>query len=205
LKVECLGGTDDLLPVELQEGQLGALAAGGEEYGLRFESDRFAIWVRHLDLVPRKEFAGPVIRCDSVFLEQERDPAGQFLDHLVLAGEHGGEVEPDPADRDPVGLQFVQGGLVQLGRVEQGLARDAPDVQACPAKGLPGPLLDARHLHLELRGPDRGRVPTRPTTNHDKIERIGHTLSKGIHRHSVSQKKWPADDTARQSRNQKCW
>jgi hypothetical protein len=56
----------------------------------------------------------------------------------------------------------------QLGGVEQGLGRDAPDVEAGPAERLPA--LDAGGLQPELRGPDGGDIATGPGADHDQVE-----------------------------------
>ena len=82
---------------------------------------------------------------------------------------HGVEVELDLADLDaPFGERAVIGLLEQLGGVEQGLGRDAADVEAGAAQRLAA--LDAGGLQPELRGPDRGDIAARPGADHDHVE-----------------------------------
>src|SRR5207249_4813702 len=96
------------------------------------------------------------------------------LDDLVLALEHGAEVEFDlgQLDAEPGGV--VAGLGVELAGVEQGLAGDAADVQAGAAERLARPLLDAGYLLAELGGADGRDVAARPGPDHDQIKALGH-------------------------------
>ena len=69
----------------------------------------------------------------------------------------------------------VLGQVVELARIEQRLARDAADVEAGAAERRP--LLDAGHLHAELRGADRGDVAAGAGADHDQVVTLGHRLA----------------------------
>ena len=72
-----------------------------------------------------------------------------------------------PSDLDPVLAEPLSGQVVELARVEQRLAGDAADVQARAAEARP--LLDAGHLHPELRRADRRDIAARPGADHDQV------------------------------------
>ena len=62
----------------------------------------------------------------------------------------------------------------QLGVAQQRLGRDAADVEADAAPVL---LLDDRDLLAELRGADRGDVPTRAGTEDDDVVALSHGVT----------------------------
>ena len=59
--------------------------------------------------------------------------------------------------------------MVELGRLEEGLGGDAPDVEARPAELA---ALDQGNLQAELGGADRGGITTHPATQ-DRDVKIG--------------------------------
>ena len=65
-------------------------------------------------------------------------------------------------------LLAVQGVLVDLGGVEEGLRRDAADVEAGAAEGIV--LFHEGHLEAELAGLDGGDIATGTGTDYDEIE-----------------------------------
>ena len=173
-----LRAADDRFPVELQERQFGALAAGGQQDRLGFELGDAAVVVGHVDAIGPGEPARTVVGRHLVLLEEHADAAGERLHHVVLAGHHFAEVERDIFDLDAVPGEFVQGDIVKLGRIEERFARDAADVEARPPEGLVRPLLDAGDLEPELRRANRGDVPAWPGSDHHQIERLGHDRLK---------------------------
>ena len=104
---------------------------------------------------------------DPVLPEQERDPLGQVLDHLVLAGEHPGKVEGKAVYRDPVIRQAVARLDEAFRRFEQRLGGDAADIEAgsAPARAL----VDAGDGEAELGRPDRRGIAARPGTDDDQV------------------------------------
>lgn len=63
----------------------------------------------------------------------------------------------------------------ELGRVEQRLGGDAPDIKAGASKRRPP--LDAGDAHPKLRGTDGRRIARRATADHDDVEAVAHHLS----------------------------
>jgi hypothetical protein len=104
---------------------------------------------------------------DLVLLEQPGDAARQPGDDRVLPLHHLGQVELEVADDDPVAGELVLGLEEVLGGVEQGLGRDAPDVQAGAAEALI--LLDAGDPHAELGRADGGDVPAGAGADDDQV------------------------------------
>jgi hypothetical protein len=94
---------------------------------------------------------------DLVLLEQELDPAGEAVDGFGLGLLHLGHVDRDAVDLDPVRREAVQDVVVVVRAGQQGLAGDAPHVEARPPQ--PPPHLDARRSQPELRRLDGGHVP----------------------------------------------
>ena len=60
--------------------------------------------------------------------------------------------------------------LVQLGRLEHRLGRDAADVQARPAEL--GTVVDERDLEAQLAGAEGRRIAAGASAEDDQIERI---------------------------------
>src|SRR5262249_43274726 len=96
-------------------------------------------------------------------------------DDLLLARHHRGQVERHVADADAVRAEPVASEVVVLARVEQRLARNAPDVEARPPERHV--LLDARDAHTQLRRADGPRVARRPGADDDEVEAIRHQTS----------------------------
>ena len=91
---------------------------------------------------------------DAVLLEEAGHAAGQRLDDLRAAGDHGAEVDRRLGDLDAE-LAGVAHLLQDVGRAQDRLGGDAGVVQAASADLV---LLDHGGLHPELCRPDRGDV-----------------------------------------------
>src|SRR4029079_19772510 len=90
----------------------------------------------------------------------------------VLALLHRWHIEVDLRQDDAVPGALVRGQRIELAGIEQGLARDAADVQAGAAER--GAFLDAGDLLAELGGADGGDVPARPGPDDDQIVTLGY-------------------------------
>ena len=174
-----LGRADDRVAVERQERQVDRGAAGRQQDVLGFEGGRAAFVELDDDAGGRGHLGGAVDRLDLVLLEEAADAVGEPLDDRVLASQHRREVELDLADLDAVLGELRAGEEEQLAGVEQGLARDAADVEAGAAEG--GALLDAGHLHPKLSGADGGDIAAGAGSNDDQVEahRSGNSI-RGI-------------------------
>src|SRR6202044_2776280 len=96
---------------------------------------------------------------DTVRFEQRGDAARHDLDDGRTPLLHGGKIEFQSADLDAVRGEFVFGALVELGRLEQRLGRDATGVETGAAEGKTAvrvlPFIDAGDLQLVLPGANR--------------------------------------------------
>jgi hypothetical protein len=87
---------------------------------------------------------------------------------VTVALNEGDSVDLQAVEPDPVRVESLLCQVKELARIEHRLAGNAADVQArSPQRAA---LLDARHLHPELRGTDRRHVPARPGADHDEIK-----------------------------------
>src|SRR5262249_32537385 len=107
---------------------------------------------------------------DLVFLEEELDALVELGGDLARAADDPVPIQSDRAvELDPPELGLAE-LLDQLGVGEQGLAGDAPPVQA-PAPEL-GPL-DAGDVHAQLRGTDGADIPGGAAADDDEVEVAG--------------------------------
>jgi hypothetical protein len=113
---------------------------------------------------------------DLVLLEQALDAAGELGDDVVLALDHGRHVDLDALRRDAVHLEAVLGFLVELGRAQQRLRRNAADVEASAAEtdfafrvGI-GFRLDAGRGQAELCTTDGRDVATGAGADYNDIK-----------------------------------
>ena len=172
-KGERLGRSDDGRAVDGQARQGGRLAARRQQDRVGLQRGRLAVGALDLDLARGNELGGAVDGGDAVLLEQPGDAAGEVLDDLVLALEHGAEVEFDLGQLDAELGGVVLGLGVELAGVEQGLAGDAADVEAGAAER--GALLDAGDLLAELGGADGGDVAAGTGPDDDQIVALRHS------------------------------
>ena len=102
--------------------------------------------------------AGAGEELDLVLAEERADPLAHGVDNLLLAGHHGGQVEPHLPQLDAVCVQPHPAQLaIALARLQQRLAGDTTHVQTRTPEPVP---VHAGHLHAQLRSAHRGRVST---------------------------------------------
>ena len=106
-----------------------------------------------------------------VLLHQEADAVIEPLRDAARALHHGLRIVGDLLGREPVILGVLH-VVVDFGRAQQRLGRDAAPVQADAAEiGF----LDDRGLEAELRGADRGDIAAGPGADDDDVEGcVGH-------------------------------
>ena len=164
LQLQRAGGVDDRLMVDLDAGQRRDAGASGDDDVLGTD-----LAIADLDAVGAGEGGVALQPLDLVLLEQELDAAGQPLDRLKTRAVHGVEVEFHLARlHAPFGERPVRRFLEKLGGVEQGLGRDAADIEAGAAQSLAA--LDAGGLEAELGRTDRGHIAARAGTDHQNVE-----------------------------------
>ena len=164
-----LGGGADDLAVQLDVREHGHLAAGGDDDVLGGEGLRgLAGPGVHGNLAVTGEPAVAEVAGDLALLEQAVDALGVGLDHVVLVGEHGGQVEFDRAHLHAEAAQAVLGLVVVLAGLQQGLAGDAAHAQAGAAQGVL--LFHAGDLHAELGRADGGDVAAGARADDDEVE-----------------------------------
>ena len=157
-------GVDDAA-AELDPGDRQRRRAGGEH-----DRARLVDLVADLDVALGVERALALDQRDLVLVPEHLDAAGERL-------RDGGAALAQrlPVDRDVLGddaeLGAVAGLVVDLGRAQHRLGRDAGVVEAAPARLV---ALDDRGLLAELGGADRGHVAARAPADHDHIVRISH-------------------------------
>jgi hypothetical protein len=100
-------------------------------------------------------------------LARRVEAAGVLGHDLVLALEHRRQVDLDRTELEAVFGGVLLGEDDVLGGVEQGLARDAADVEAGAAEG--GALLDERDLQAELGGAEGAHVAAGAGADDDEI------------------------------------
>jgi hypothetical protein len=168
VELEEVVGREDLLPVELQSGQLAGQRAGGEDQCVAHELG--AVVDAHV--VRGRVDDGPAARHDRDLapLEQRLETLGELVDHLLLASHARGQVERGLARVDTELLRGADGPQ-HLGGLEQLLGRDAPAVQAGSADAG---LLDHRDPQPRGRAEERGGVTAGTTTEHDHVEALSH-------------------------------
>ena len=166
------GRADDRRAVEREEREADRLAAAGHQDVRGLERDFAPVVQADDDRLGRGDPRGAEDRLDPVLLEEEPDAVGQSLDDLVLPREHRRDVDRQSADLDAVAAEPVVGQVVELARIEQGLARNAADVEAGAAQGRP--LLDAGDLPPELCRPDGRDVTAGTRPDHDQVITLGH-------------------------------
>jgi hypothetical protein len=113
------------------------------------------------------ERSPPVHFIDLVLLHQEVDALDPAVGDRPAAGVGGAVVDPHlTVEADPEGLRLGRHQVCQLGVAQQGLGRDAADVQADPAPVLS---LDHGNLLAELGGPDGGDIPAGSGSKDDDV------------------------------------
>ena len=160
-------GGDDGFTVELHERQFNRDGARGDEdvLGLKRAVARGRADEHLAGLHKSAEAADDL---DVALLEQGTDAHVELGDDLVLVREHLGDVEGDFLSADETVLLAVQGLLVDFGGMQEGLGRDAADVEAGATERIV--FFYEGHLEAELGGLDGGDIATGTGTDYDEIE-----------------------------------
>ena len=118
------------------------------------------------DLVRRREAAGAGDHRDLALLGEAGQPAGQALDHAVLPPAQLVDVDGGRGEGQ-AGMAHLVRLLDHLRGVQQGLGRDAADVQADAAER--GPALHQHHLLAEIGGAEGRRVAAGAGAEHQHL------------------------------------
>jgi len=159
-----LGGDD--AATDLEPGKAARVRTGGEHHVLARDGV-----VADLHGGGGGQAAGALDGRDAARLQQA-------LQAFVLAGDdalavlrHSRDVDALELGGDPE-LRRLAGEIGDLGRVQQGLGRDAADMQAGAADLV---LLDETNRQTQLGGADRSGVSATPGAQHDKVKiLLGH-------------------------------
>ncbi len=115
---------------------------------------------------------------DLIAFEKLGHTAGEFFHDAVLAGDHGRYIHGSVLDTDAMGLVVILQMVKMLAGIQQGLGRDATNIQAgaarCGFAILAGEIIDTRSLEAKLRRSDSGYIATRATTNYDQVKFVSH-------------------------------
>ena len=169
-EIERAGRRHDALFVDIDAGQPRHVRPSRNDDVFRFQRLSLAVVGLNLDLTRRDDAAGAAKRLDLVLLEQIFDAFDVTLDALLLVFEHRREIDARLADLDAHVAELVAGLLVELGRIEHRLRRDAADVQASAAEG--GALLHHRGLHAKLRRANGADISAGAAADDDEV--VGH-------------------------------
>lgn len=112
---------DNTLLVDLESGEGGDLATGGDEYVLAGHGGLATVVQLDLDGVLVLECAGALDVLNAVLLEEVLDTFCQAGDRCVLGLHQLGEVELDVTDLDTAVFGVVEDLVVEMGVVEEGL------------------------------------------------------------------------------------
>ena len=129
-----------------------------------------AVGARDRDPARPGEPAEPAATSTRFFFIRYEMPLVRLADDLLLVLQRRRHVEADLA-RGHADVGAVAGLLEEVGRVEEGLGRDAAPERADAAQ--PRLLLDDEDRHAELRGPDRGDVAAGARADDDEVVGLG--------------------------------
>ncbi|CAM5197284.1 hypothetical protein CDEN61S_00319 [Castellaniella denitrificans] len=159
------GGVDDARIVR-QERQLHRLAAGGDDGRGELDRGLAAVGLGHRQVVRIGEGAHALDDRDLAGLGHAGQAAGELAHHGILVAAQLVQVDRRLAEGDAVGGQGL--GLFQhADSVQQGLGRDAADVQADPAQG--GVAFHQDDLQAQVGGAEGSRVAAGARAQHQDI------------------------------------
>ncbi len=107
---------------------------------------------------------------DLVLLEQELDAAGELLDRVLALAVHRVEIEAGFHLHAELGEPAGDRLVIEVGRMQHRLGRDAADIEAGAAQRLAA--LDAAGLEPELCGTDGGNITARAGADYQDVEII---------------------------------
>ena len=156
----------DQLAVGLDARKLPRARAGRQDDVRRLQrGDRLAVLLHRQRLLAR-QLAVAVEHRDLVLAHQMRDARRKLLRHRARPLHHLVEFEVRLDGGEAEVRQMVQ-QVIDLGRAQQRLGRDAAPVQADAAEVL---ALHHRGLHAELRCADGGDIAAGSAAEHDEVE-----------------------------------
>jgi len=133
---------------------------------LGLDHQLLAVRLDHPHAARRQQGRGALPVLAAIGLEELAHPGGELADHALLPRLHAGEIHLEVAHLDAE-LRGVAGLLEELGRVDEGLRRDAADVEADSAGGR---LLDHQDFLAELAQADAGDVAARTGADDDDFD-----------------------------------
>ena len=137
----------------------------------------------HRDLAGRVDGGLAPDHRDLVLLHQEADAGVHPAGDAARALDDRGGVEADVVGLEPIILGVLH-VVVDLGRAQQRLGRDAAPVRADAAEEI---ALDDRGLEAKLRRADRGDIAARSRADDDDVEiGVGHDVSPFPHVRGVT-------------------
>jgi hypothetical protein len=173
-QLERAPAVDDNLPVNRNRRQRCGLGSAGKNDVLGRVFRDLAVGRRELHAPACKQPAAPVQAGDVGALEQCHQSLRHAAHDLRLALLHLREIELDSRHLDAVDFEFLARAVVQLGRLEQSLGRNAAGIQTGAAERIASvqvlPVVDAGYRQSVLAGADRGRVPGWAAADHDHVE-----------------------------------
>ena len=143
------GRIDDVLVIDGRGGDLHRHGARGNDHVARVQHLHVAVLVGHFHTRPGQDLARARYGGDAVVLEQPGYAAGQLLDDLFLALQHGRHIDFGALDRNAVHRQVIPclGELVTA--VQQRLGGDTAYIEAGATQAdlalVIQPLLDTGH------------------------------------------------------------
>src|SRR5208282_5370235 len=166
-QLQAAGRGDDDFFVNGHAGQRRYFGAGGDDDALGFENLFRAVFGGHFDLAGGGNRACAEKGVDLVLFQQEGDALHIGGDRVVLVLHHGGEIEFRLAGDDAERADSMGDLFKNFGSVQQGLGRNAADVEAGAAESLA--LFDNGGFQAELGGANGADIAARAGADDNEI------------------------------------
>ncbi len=140
------------------------MRAGGNDGVLELDPQRLAPLDAHVAVV--LEHSPPLQVLHPALVGQRRQPLGHLVDHLLLPGAQGFEIDLGFGEAYPH-IGRTTGIVDHFRQVQIGLGGDAPPVEADPARALGH--VDQHDVHPQIRGPEGGGITARPAADHQQL------------------------------------
>src|SRR5690606_32063089 len=134
LEIQRTGGVDDDLLIDRRRRNIHRLGAGSQDDVLGGQRLGAAIELGDFHLLAGQQLAVAFENGHAIGLQQRRNAAGEVLNDLVLARDHGRHVHLDIAGANAMDVEALVGFVELVGAVEQRLGGDATHVQASAAQ-----------------------------------------------------------------------
>ena len=164
------GRGNDTFFIDFDARQWRHIGTGGDQDVLGFMRRRRTLLRRDRDLTGGGNGPPALDPGHLVLLEQVVDSRGQVADHLILVGEHGGDIEVDAVGFNAMGPETRFGLLIKGRGMQKCLGRDAADVETGAAERPAH--LHAGGLKAQLGGTDGGDIAARTGADDDEIETL---------------------------------